>query len=253
MKNPIDYLLSLYPLYLQEGYDHSGLQIEGEIHSFKKIVLCLDFNRKVYEECLPFKPDCIISHHPFFFGDRREIYLTNKQKQQLTFDVINNLKCPIYSFHTNFDNAKDGMNQFLAEKLQLVDIKTHPLCQCLHYGYLNKPMSFDEFAKYVKNTFNLNYVLGLKNNSKPIQKVGIIGGAGSSYYLEAMMIGLDAFISGDFVHHVRQDINNAKFNYLDIPHEVEHLFMEKIKEDLEKEFSDLEIKIVDDQKQAICY
>ena len=58
---------------------------------------------------------------------------------------------------------------------------------------------------------------------------GIIGGGGWSFYKEAKENGCDIYISGDVPHHGRREIISAKFNYLDVPHEIENAFMNKFK------------------------
>ena len=39
----------------------------------------------------------------------------------------------------------------------------------------------------------------------------------------------DIYISGDAPHHVRREIVDSHFNYLDMPHEIEHIFMPQMK------------------------
>jgi len=253
MNKVIKYLETLYPYYQQEHYDHSGYQFGQIKEDVKKIVICLDYETEVYKQCLDIKPDLIITHHPFFFGDKREIYLNDDIKRELAINTINNLNCSVYSFHTCFDNDKYGMNYLASNILKLKNVKRYPLNNGFFYGELEKEMDFDSLCKYVREKFNLSYVLGCKNNEKTIKNIGIVLGGASSYYKEAVLLNLDAYISGDFSHHIRRGIHELGLNYIDIPHEVETLFLSKIKQDLEKEFNDLDIYLIDNQKQPKCY
>ena len=60
--------------------------------------------------------------------------------------------------------------------------------------------------------------------------------------------GCDIFISGDAPHYVRREIVNAKYNYLDMPHEIEKVFMPAMKEILLNIDPTLEIMTVDHEK-----
>ena len=74
---------------------------------------------------------------------------------------------------------------------------------------------------------DINYGLLLNYGKKMIKTVAIVGGGGSKYYKDAMLDGADIYISGDCPHHVRRDIITSNFNYLDLPHEIEKIFMDK--------------------------
>lgn len=74
-----------------------------------------------------------------------------------------------------------------------------------------------------------------------IETVAIIGGGGSRSWSVAQEEGYDLYISGDAPHYVRRDIMNAQYNYLDLPHEIENIFLSKMKEVLMQIDSNLEI------------
>ncbi|MCF0117484.1 MAG: Nif3-like dinuclear metal center hexameric protein, partial [Bacilli bacterium] len=85
--------------------------------------------------------------------------------------------------------------------------------------------------------------------TKEIKKVAIVGGGGSSSWRKAQKEGYDIFLSGDIPHHVRRDIILAKYNYLDLPHEIEKVFMPTMKDLLLKIDSTFDILIIDHEKQ----
>jgi putative NIF3 family GTP cyclohydrolase 1 type 2 len=62
-----------------------------------------------------------------------------------------------------------------------------------------------------------------------IRSVALIGGGGAKYYATAQAEGFDIFLSGDSAHHVRRGIVNAHYNYLEIAHEVETIFIPTMK------------------------
>ena len=57
-----------YPKKLAEFYDHPGLQVGTFKKDTNRILLALDFDDEVFPEIEKYKPDMIITHHPFIFG-----------------------------------------------------------------------------------------------------------------------------------------------------------------------------------------
>ena len=139
---------------------------------------------------------------------------------------------PIYSFHTNFDEGKKGMNDALASLLMLNNIYSPTEIPMMRIGTLNESMEVHEFAKYAIEKLNVPYGALIDEGKSTILKVGVIGGGGSRDYKIAKELGCDIYISGDVSHHVRRDIVIDKFNYLDVPHEVENVFMAQMKKTL---------------------
>ena len=79
-------------------------------------------------------------------------------------------------------------------------------------------------------------------------RIGIVGGGGSRDWVVARDEGCDIYISGDAPHHVRRSIVNEKLNYLDLPHEVEKIFMPTMKKILLSLDPTLEILMVDHEE-----
>ncbi len=68
-------------------------------------------------------------------------------------------------------------------------------------GELAEPMEELSFLKKLKTIFNCQTVKYTALLDKPIQKVAVCGGSGSSYLNKAMAQKADIFISGDFKYH----------------------------------------------------
>lgn len=233
--------------YAKKEGDFVGLmtgKLPEEIHN---IVLCLDFDWQV----LPFieekKPDIIITHHPFIYGSKSKVFKLDKSKEALC-QKVDDLGIPVYSYHTNFDRGKDGMNDALAEALELGNVYSPVGESMMRIGYLKEEMPIRQFANYAKTKLGMDYGLLLANGRPMIKKVGIIGGGGSKYWPIAKEEGCDIYISGDAPHHIRRAMVNENFNYLDIPHEVEKIFMPQMKKILLEIEPSFNILTVDYQK-----
>ena len=241
-------LAQRYPKRLAKFYhDHVGLmtgKLPEEVH---KIVLCLDFDWEVLPLVAEVKPDLIITHHPFIYGTKYKVFKWDKNKEMLC-NEIDALGIPVYSMHTNFDSGKDGMNDALTEALGLKNIYMPEKEPCMRIGELEEAMPVEEFAKFAKARLNMEYGLLIAEGPEMVKKVGIVGGGGSRDWPVARDEGCDIYISGDAPHHVRRSIVNEKYNYLDLPHEVEKIFMPQMKKILLSIDSSLEILMVDHEE-----
>lgn len=226
-------LSKYYPKSIAKKYhDYPGLQTGKLKEDVKTILLCLDFDEIVFnkmkENNLLNKIDLIITHHPFIYGKKKYVFLNDQNKEKLC-NLIDSYNIPICSYHTNFDEGINGMNDALTNELDLTNIKplnTMPMARC---GALKKSMNINDFAKYAKEKLDVDYGLLLPYGKSEISSVAIVGGGGWYGYRNAQEEGYDIFISGDIPHHGRRGVISYKYNYLDLPHEIEKIFMKQMK------------------------
>ena len=233
--------------YAKMNHDHVGLMTGKRPDKVQKIFLSLDLDWEVFPLVKDFKPDVIITHHPFIYGTRARV-LKYDESKRLLVEEIDRLGIPVYSFHTNFDTGRGGMNDALSEALGLKNVYAPEKDIMMRIGELETPKQPEEFAKFAKTVFHVDYALLINSGAKIIKKVGITGGGGSRGWRLAMDEGCDIYISGDAPHHVRRDIVNSHFNYLDMPHEIEKIFMPTMKKILLEYDPTLEILAVDHEK-----
>lgn len=228
-------------------HDYVGLmtgKLPEEIH---KVLLCLDCDEEVFPIIEKEKPDLVITHHPFIYGKRSFVLKNDPFKRDL-INKIDSIGVPVYSMHTNFDAGKGGMNDALANKLELINIKTSDKDAMMRGGELANPMPVEEFAKYAVEKLGVSYSLLIAKGKPVIKSVAIIGGGGSRCWSLGKEEGYDIFISGDAPHYVRRDINNRHYNYLDMPHEIEKIFMPTMQKLLLEIDPTLEIIALDHEK-----
>ena len=233
--------------YAKMNHDRVGLmngKLPEEVH---KILLCLDFDYEVLPLAIKEKPDLILTHHPFIYGTRGFVLSHDPIKASLC-EELDKLGIPVYSMHTNFDTGVGGMNDALAEALELQNIRRSDKEIMMRGGDLKEEMDVEDFAKFVKNKLGLDYALLVAAGNRKIKSCAIIGGGGSRDWKTAKEEGYDIYISGDAPHHVRRDIIANKYNYLDVPHEVEKIFMPTMKKILLGIDNSLEIITIDHEK-----
>lgn len=241
-------LANYYPQRIAKRHrDYVGTMVGPIPNTINSIVICLDLDETILPEILELNPDLIITHHPFFFGSKSYI-LKHDVHKSYVYNELKKAKIGVISFHTNFDEGKYGMNDALAELLSLENVYAPIDEPMMRIGYLKNSMSLNDFVIFAKKSLNIEYGLLTSNGSSTIKKVGIVGGGGSYLYKVAQNEKCDIYISGDVPHHTRRDIIIDKYNYLDVPHEVERIFMPQMKKILESIDSTLNIKIIDHEK-----
>lgn len=242
--------LSVYfPKSIKSRGDRVGLMSGKLPEEVNNILLCLDFDDTVYDllPSLKKKPDLILTHHPFIYGPRCRVLNHDPAKKDLV-ERIEKLGIPVYSMHTNFDAGKNGMNDALAEALHLKDVKQLETSRLARGGRLEEEMEIHEFAKYANRCLKLEYSHLVHAGKDKVQSVAIIGGGGSREFKNAMLEGYDIYISGDAPHHVRRDVISNHYNYLDVCHEVERIFMPQMKKVLLSIDPTLNVEIVDHEE-----
>lgn len=234
-----------FPKRLARPYhDYVGLMTGKLKEHTNRILLCLDLDETILDAVIDFKPDLVMTHHPLIYGTRHQVFLKDEKKKHLV-EKLDALHIPVVSFHTNFDAGVGGMNDALAEALGLIDIAPLQGDTMARGGRLKTPMAIQDFAKHALLSLEVPYGLLLDYGKEIIEKVAIVGGGGSSTWKIAQEEGYDIYLSGDISHHTRRDIVIHQYNYLDLPHEVERIFMKRMESILHHIDPELQIKTVD--------
>lgn len=117
----LDYLNSLAPFALQEDYDNSGLQLGSLESEVKGVLLSLDVTPEIIDEATDKQCNVILAHHPLFFKPLRSVDFNTMRGQIIQKAISSGIT--ILAFHTNFDNQFPGLNQALAQGLNLRNVK----------------------------------------------------------------------------------------------------------------------------------
>lgn len=116
----IKHIEDFAPLALQESWDNSGLILGDRDQEVKSIMVCLDVTETVLNEAIEKGCNLILSHHPIIFKGIKKLTENNSDQRILRKAIKNDIA--IYAAHTSLDNAKEGINSFLAKKLGLKNI-----------------------------------------------------------------------------------------------------------------------------------
>ncbi|AME09370.1 MULTISPECIES: Nif3-like dinuclear metal center hexameric protein [Gemella] len=214
---------------LAEKWDNVGLMLGDYNNEVTKVLVCLDVTTQVVKEAIEKKIDLIVSHHPLIFKPIKSLNFSDDFKSSIIKLLIQN-DISVISFHTNLDSASLGLNDYLAKKLELNNIKVlfeHKLdtdAGLGRYGDLKKELSFERFIFYLKEKFELSSVSAVVGNKKNIKTVALLGGSGGDFIYDLPEV--DVYLTGDVGYHVALDAIEMKKNVIDIGHFSEHLVKE---------------------------
>lgn len=244
----------LAPRQLAEEWDNVGLLVGSFDSEVEKIFVCLDVTDETVKSAVDFRADLIISHHPVIFRAVKNFRTDLPLGKKIETLIKNNIS--VFAAHTNLDSTEGGVNDVLAEKIGLLDVKTFGEELSLgRIGYLPNEMDAVTFAKHVAKVLNIDVRL-IDAGDFPIKKVGLCGGAGSEFIGKAKFLGAQAFVTGDVKYHEAQSAVDTKIHVIDAGHfatefPVVHILAEKLRAEVDK--LGYNIKIAEDTTSRDVY
>ncbi|UQS84385.1 Nif3-like dinuclear metal center hexameric protein [Bombilactobacillus thymidiniphilus] len=218
------------PLAHKMPHDPTGMQLGDLRRPVKHVLTTLDVRPEVVQEAINQQVDFIFAHHPLVFRPARNLDLANPQNKMYADLLKHNIT--VYAAHTNIDKANPGMNDWLAQALNLRDIKSFAYDQngvaLGRLGTLTKPISVLKLAQSIKRQFALTGLRLISNQQQAIvEKIGIIGGDAGKFYPAALKAQVDVFITGDVYYHTAHDMLAAGLSVIDPGHHIEAIFKQQ--------------------------
>ena len=235
-----DLLDEKYPYCIQEDYDNSGIMADfGK--DIDCLVVSLDITNSVVEYAKEQGAQLIVSHHPVIFRPIRCITFRSPL-QRLAAAGISAI-----SAHTNFDIANGGVNDALASRLglhnvrQVFEVSEKPVKGVRRKNYIGragclpKEMTPCEFAAYVGEKLRGRGVTEYVDGGRPIKNVAVGGGACGEFVFECAANGIDAFVTGECKHHEMVWAKDNGITLIPAGHyATENVALEALAETLEK-------------------
>ena len=206
------------PRRLAEDWDNPGLLIGDPSAEVKKIFVCLDVLDENISRAIELDAQIIVAHHPLIFHALKNIRFDLPAGKKISRLIKNNLA--VFAAHTNLDIAEGGVNDVLAKKIGLIDVKNFgdEEFSLGRIGTLETPMTAEDFARHVKKVLTADNVRLVCAGDFLIKKVGLCGGAGAEFIQKAKFFGAQAFVTGDVKYHEAQAAVENKIHVVDAGH-----------------------------------
>ena len=198
----------------------------------------MDITDRVIDRAIETGSKLIISHHPMIFTGVKRIDEDSYLGKNI-IKLIEN-KISVYSSHTSLDVSDRGVNVALADAIGLPIVENFAMTDTTTIGYVLRNNIGDEIYERLKDLGAIFY-----GKKVPVEKIAIVGGAGMSYFDEAIAKEVDMFITGDVKHHDGQRGYEENISLVDLTHYGSEKFvLNKLKDLLEEKFT-IEMEIID--------
>ena len=232
---------SLAPGELAEPWDNSGLQVGNNDRPVNTVWVALDPAPAVVAAACSHHVDLLITHHPLIFQALKTLDLSTPVGTILDLAIRHRLA--IFSAHTNFDSAADGLNDILADKIGLVDTKmliaaaASPLHGMGRVGSLRRPTPLATYAAQVRDKLGIDTVRYAGRPDLVVNRAAICTGSGGSLMDTYLSCGAEVFITGDVRYHDARTAEWADVGLIDIGHFAsEHIMVKTLAGRLSKIF-----------------
>ena len=233
------------PQYALE-WDNVGLLAGRDDKEIRKIYVALDATDDAVDDAAMMEADLLLTHHPLIFSGMKRItnedFIGNRILKLIQNDIS------YYAMHTNYDVL--GMASLSGAKLHLADPKVLEVTSqgevpegIGRVGELKESMTLRDCCEYVKAAFHLDCVKVFGSLDHKVKKLAISPGAGKSMIHPALYNGADVLVTGDIDHHTGIDAVAQGLSVIDAGHYgLEYIFMEDIKEYLNKKIPEVTVK-----------
>ena len=185
--------------------DPVGLLIERRAENVTRIGVCLDCTPDAARRAREAGVGLVIAHHPLIYHPLKRL-----GSDPVSRAVVALVKADLalYAMHTNWDQAAGGINDTLAECLELTDVR--PLGEegeagLPRIGDLAAPRPLADFVRLVESALGCAGTSALRvngvNSACMIKRVAVCGGAGAALAEAAQAEGAQAYVTSDVRHH----------------------------------------------------
>lgn len=199
------WLQQQFPVELAEGWDNTGLLLGRRTSAVDRMLTCLTLTSEVAEEAVRESCQMVITHHPVLFRPVQQI--TDQTNEGRTLLRLIESGVSVYSPHTSFDSAADGINQSLAQSIGLTQIRPlqasdqSPDTGAGRYGELEPPQSLEEVLERVAGVTSTTWLKVARSGQSPVRRIAIGCGAAEGFLRDAERLGCDCFVTGEARFH----------------------------------------------------
>lgn len=247
-------LFDFAPAGMKLDWDNVGLACGHFDAAVRKILVALDPMPDVFEEAKARGCELVVTHHPLLFEGVKQVNSDSYAGKCLLYLIENGIA--VMNLHTNLDCCPGGVNDVLAQKLELENVELlNPMGtdrQGRPYGLLRtgtvREQSAAQFASFVKTALSCPGVR-FADAGKRVVRVAVGGGSCGSELDAVLAAGCDTFVTADLKYNHFEEAKYRGLNLIDAGHfETENPVCEVLERILREAFP--EIPVFRAQKHA---
>ena len=250
---------TIAPLHLAEDWDNVGLLVGHGQQPVRRLMTCLTVTPASASEAIQQQADLIVTHHPMPFRELKR--LTNDNTPgRLLLDLIEH-RVAVYSPHTAFDSALQGINQQLASGLGLEGVTplrplpASPASEAAslssadssllgagRYGRLPESATLADVAEKLKRLLQIDHLQFVGDRDRSVQTVAVACGAAGEFLTPARRLGCDVLITGETNFHTCLEAEATGVALILIGHYASERFaVEQLATVLAQAFADIKV------------
>ncbi len=192
------------PLDLAEPWDNVGLLLGDAQSEAKGVMTCLTLTEEVSEEAIREGANLVITHHPILFKAVKRLTTATSEGRMLL--RLAQAGVSVYSPHTAFDSAREGINQQIAVALGLgniqpIRVKPQSVDGAGRWGQLAVPRKLSELLQQLNTICPAEQFTFVGDLDQLCDIVGIACGAAGDFLPDAAALGCQVFITGETRFH----------------------------------------------------
>ena len=201
----VAFLEEFAPVELAESWDNVGLIAGDETWPATKVLTCLTLTEDVAAEAVSSGVGLVVSHHPLLFKAVKRI--TADTSEGRTLLALLKAGIAVYSPHTSFDSAREGINHLLTVKLGLSRVQPlRPLDDEAdlgggRIGWLPAQITLAEFLALVQDSLNVSAISYVGDPETKVQRVAVACGSAAEFLTDAERHEADVLLTGEARFH----------------------------------------------------
>jgi dinuclear metal center YbgI/SA1388 family protein len=238
------FLEQLAPFRLAEDWDNVGLLVGHRDRDVAKLMTCLTVTPASAAEAIEAGVELIVTHHPLPFSALKRLTCETTVGRMLLNLIA--ARVGVFSAHTAFDSAPEGINQRLAAGLQLrgiAPLTPHPEGQGTgRWGWLAEPLSLAQLAERLKRFLSIERLQAVGPRDQAVRTVAVACGAAGEMLEAARQNGCDAMVVGEARFHTCLEAESLGIGLLLPGHFASERFaMECLADVLARQFPDVQV------------
>jgi len=247
------------PFALQMGFDNAGFLVGRADAPVHTILVSLDITPDVADEAAQLGAELIAAHHPIIFHPAKSV-TDESPLGRLLLSLLTRGIAAICA-HTNLDAVAGGVNDALAQTLELTEVGllhqdgVDPLGRPYGIGRVGQAPSaaLPVFAARVKERLRANGIRYV-DAGKPVQHVAVGGGACAGMLPDALRLGCDTFVTSDAKYNDFLDAKDMGINLIDAGHfPTENVVCPVLAAWLREAFPDVQVLLSQRHHEVITY
>ena len=235
------------PTRLAEDWDNVGLLVGDNDSKVARVMTCLTVTPETAREAIESQANLIVAHHPLPFRPIKKL-TTEKTASRMIWELVQ-AGVAIYSPHTGFDSAANGINQMICQKLGLGEIQPlvaiegeAPEIGSGRIGKPDSPLTLSNLVAKIKTEFEIQHLQIVGNLTHRVGKIASACGAGGSFLDKAIAAGCDTFITGETNFHTCLEAKAQEISLILLGHYASERFaIEELANLLQQNFADLDV------------